>query len=44
MTMTSWYAATDYHNHDDDDNDWLCIIFFYNFSRILAIDVHLIRF
>ena len=27
MTMTSWYAATDYHNHDDDDNDWLCIYF-----------------
>ena len=29
MTMTSWYAANDYHNHDhdDDDNDWLCIIF-----------------
>ena len=26
MTMTSWYADTDYHNHDDDDNDWLCII------------------
>ena len=20
MTMTSWYADTDYHNHDDDDN------------------------
>ena len=28
MTMTSWYAATDYHNRDDDDNDWLCIIVF----------------
>ena len=26
MTMTSLYADTDYHNHDDDDNDWLCII------------------
>ena len=27
MTMTSWYADTDYHNDDDDDdNDWLCII------------------
>ena len=25
MTMTSWYAATDYHNDDDDDNDWFCI-------------------
>ena len=26
MTMTSRYAYTDYHNHDDDDNDWMCIL------------------
>ena len=29
MTMNSWYADTAYNNpvDDDDDNDWLCIIF-----------------
>ena len=26
MTMISWYADTDYHNYDDDDNDWLCML------------------
>ena len=40
MIMTSCYAETDDHNHDDGDNDSLCMIL----AEISAIAVYSTRF